>query len=83
LSYDVSSSYLDHYMKALEKNWFGFDWFGFGSLIKDVFYYGGNLVDVDISNDRMQNFLTENESKLESLTNAHIEKINHYKSLHN
>ena len=66
---------VDKYICELEKNWFDFDWFGFGILVKDYFYYNGSLVDVDISNSKMKIFLQKYEGKLENLVKSHVEKI--------
>ena len=39
------------------------------------FYHGGRLVDVNISNLDMKEFLVEREKNLEEFTNQHVKKI--------
>ena len=48
--------------------------------IDTVFQYGGFLVDVDISENQMNDFLKENENLFSELVNAHIKEINTSKS---
>lgn len=75
LSSKVDVNDVDKYLLVLEKNWFDFDWFGFGMLVKDFFYYNGTLVDVEISESKMNDFLEKHQDKLKNLVLSHIEKI--------
>jgi hypothetical protein len=79
LTTQVHVSDMSSYLSLIEKNSFEFDYLNFILNYQNSFYYGGNLVDVEISEDKMYNFLLENESSLETLANAHIEKINYFK----
>jgi hypothetical protein len=45
----------------------------------DYFYYGGNYVDVEISESDMKSFLQNEKLVLENLTDQYIKKINQFK----
>ncbi len=78
LSCKVNPEDVDKYVSELEKNCFDFDWFGFGMLFKEFFYYNGTLVDVDISDSKMNDFLQKHGQKLENLVESHIKKISEF-----
>ena len=80
LTKKVSPEELDRFLILLEQNSVDFDWYGFITKIHDYFYYGGNLVDVEITFDKMKNFLEKNKDSLAKITDAHIKKIQQYKS---
>ena len=65
---------LEKYILRLEKNSFKFDWLGISSKFKNKFYYGGTLVDVNISPDKFKIFLDEYSSELTLLASEHIKK---------
>ena len=79
LNKDIVPLDLEKYLLKLEKNSFEFDWLGFGSKFKNEFYYGGTLVDVDISPDKLQIFLDECSPELTLLASEHIKKIEQHK----
>ena len=60
----------------IEKNTFVFPLKDLENRYHNAFYFGGNLVDVDISTDKMKKFLAENESDLMLLANEYMKKIN-------
>ena len=72
--FDVAS--LDKYLNFIEKNTFVCHLKDLESKYHNAFYFGGNLVDVDISTDKMKKFLAENESDLMLLANEYMKKIN-------
>jgi hypothetical protein len=74
---------LEKYLLKLEKNCFEFDWLGFASKFKDEFYYGGTLVDVTISSDKLKKFLDEYSNELSLLASEHIKKIEQHKKNNN
>ena len=59
----------------MKKNSSEFDWVDFNTKIKNEFFYGGNLIDVEISESKMHSFLKKNFSILEILADDHIKKI--------
>ena len=72
--FDVTS--LDKYLNFIEKNTFIFRLKDLENKYHDAFYFGGNLVDVDISIDIMKKFLEENKSDLVLLADEYMKKIN-------
>lgn len=72
--FDAAS--LDKYLNFIEKNTFVFPLKDLENRYHNAFYFGGNLVDVDISTDKMKKFLAENESDLMLLANEYMKKIN-------
>jgi len=70
---------LDKYVTLLEKNCFDFDWTGLTNKIAEIFFYNGMLVDVEISQDKMNQFLENFESVFKNLAEKHIKKLNELK----
>ena len=77
----VDPTDLDKYLVFLEKQTFEFDLSGFTSKYHNHFYYGGHLVDVEITMEKMKSFLEENKIELEQVAEEHIKKIKHSKEL--
>lgn len=75
----VNPQDLDNYVSLLEKNLCRFNWAEFMEKLANEFFYGGNLLDVDISESKMKEFLLRNYSDLESLADEHIKKMNFFK----
>lgn len=78
LTIDVSPSDVEKYIKILEKNSFSFDWLDFQLKEAEKFFFGGNLLDVNISNDQMKDFIKENSEIIENISNEHIKKIDSF-----
>jgi len=78
LTKKVEASDLDKYISLLEDNSFNYDYLEFELAYHEEFYHGGNLVDVEISEDKMLSFLKKHEKTLEILTEQYIKKINSY-----
>lgn len=81
LSEKVNPEDLDRFLTLLEKNTFDFDLRGFNTKISQAFFHGGYLVDREISESQMKEFLENNKSLLEKLSLEHIKKINEIKAL--
>ena len=75
LQQKVISHDLDRFLIYLEKNSFDFDLFGYYTMQANYFFYGSNLIDVEISIAKMQNFLNENKKTFEKLALEFIKKI--------
>jgi hypothetical protein len=58
---------------------FEFDLWDFQLKFFDEFYYGGNYVDVEISESKMETFLDKEKDILESLVENYVNKINQIK----
>ena len=72
-------SSLDHFITLLEKNISKFNYADFLQKLKREFFYGGNLVDVEIPETKMKLFLEKNHSILNELADEHITKIKWFK----
>lgn len=75
--FDVSA--LEKYVQMINQNSFDFDYLGFELMYHRWFYYGGQLLDVDIPIQKMQLFLEEQKDVLEKLANEYIKKIEQHK----
>lgn len=78
----VNSDDLDKFLTILEKDSINFDLYGFITKMDNSFYYGGNLVNVEITEEQMISFLRNNENVLRDLISEYIKKMKHYKSRH-
>ena len=72
----VLASDLDKYIVLLEKNTFSFDSYDLETKQHNEFFYGGNLIDVEISDSKMLSFLEKNKSQFQKLSEEYIKKIN-------
>ena len=80
LTKKVEASSLDHFITLLEKNLSKFNYANFLKKLKREFFYGGNLVDVEIPEAKMKLFLEKNHSVLSELADEHITKIKWFKN---
>ena len=83
LNKKVVASDLEKYITLVKKNSFPADIFGLRTSQHDHFFYGGYLVDVDITIPKMKGFLEENKSTFEKLADENFEKIKEYKKITN
>ena len=58
----VEPSSIGKYLDILEENSFIFDYLEFQVSYFNHFYFGGNLVDVEISESHMKEFLIKNQN---------------------
>ena len=79
----VKSSDVNKFLELLEENSFQHDSWGLDSSILSLFYYGGHLVDVEITNEKMNFFMQKNQSVLEKFALEHIKKIQQLKEYDN
>lgn len=77
----VDVNELASYVKIIESNSIEFDYISFILDYGEYFYLGSNLVDVDISNEKMQIFLERHKSKFDKLAEEYIKKINIHKQI--
>ena len=71
----VDPNYVGKYFDILEENSFIFDYFGFQINYLKHFYFGGNLVDVEISESHMEEFLIKEKQNLENLAQEFKKKM--------
>ena len=76
----VDSKTLDEYVSFKEENTFEFDGTDFDIKYVKKFFHGGRLADVDITNDKMVEFLAENKDSLRIFAKAYVKKINFFKN---
>ena len=63
------------YLNLLEANSFDFDMFGFDLDYHNYFYHGGNLIDVNVSEEKVRQFIKKHESSLNLVADEFIKKI--------
>ncbi len=75
LKKEVDSKTLDEYVSFKEENTFEFDGTDFDIKSVKKFFHGGRLADVNITNEKMIEFLDENEDVLKEFVKAYVQKI--------
>jgi hypothetical protein len=70
---------LDHYISLVERNVSKFDYADFIVKLGKEFFYGNNLMNVEIIESKMKVFLEQNESLLQVLADDHIRKMKWFK----
>ena len=75
LDKNIDPSFVVKYFDGLEENSFVFDLLGFQDSYLKHFYFDGNLVDVEISESQMQEFLINEKQKIEDLVQEFKKKI--------
>jgi hypothetical protein len=71
----MDSKSLDEYVSFKENNTFEFDGANFRIKSAKKFFHGGRFTDVSITNDKMIEFLDENEEKLKVFAKEYAKKI--------
>ena len=79
----VNLNDLNNYVNYVEKNSFEFDYFKLQTDIGRMFYYGGFLMDVEISQEKMKQFLNDQNDVFLKLALEHIKKIKKIKTIKN
>ena len=79
LNKEVKASDVDDYVNFIDEISFKFDYVETIQNLQDFFHYGGFLVDVDISMEKMKKYLDLSKSEYEQLALEHIKKIKQYK----
>ena len=77
----VDLSELIHFISMLEDNTFDYNHIWFNNEFENIFHYGGNLANVDISENRLKSFLDEHHIIFEKLTSEFIKKIDQHKKM--
>ena len=75
----ADSKTLDEYVSFKKENTFEFDGSDFDIKSVKKFFHGGRLADVNITNEKMIEFLDENEDELKEFVNAYVQKIKFFK----
>ena len=77
----VNANDVDKYLKLLDSNSFIFDIFQFELDYHNHFYYGGNLLNVEITEEKMKQFIEKHESTFDTLADEYIKKIHYFEKL--
>ena len=72
----VNPSYIQKYVKLMDKRSVDFDMMDFEIKRNHQFYSGNTLSDVNITEDKVKQFFENNREYFESLVQAHLAKIN-------
>lgn len=72
-STDISG--LNQYVDYIQKNSFNFDWMEYNLSVQNKLFFGGNLVDIEISLDSMDSFLKEQKETFDLLAKEFIKKL--------
>lgn len=80
LKQKVDAAYLDSYVDLLDQNSFDFDLFNFVLSYQNLFYYGGHLLDVDISLKKMDIFIKEQKPTFDKISQEYLKKIKQLKN---
>jgi hypothetical protein len=75
LTVKVNSKDLDKFLKCVHENTFDFDIYAYSQKELDTFFFGGQLIDVEITMLKMKSFLKENSKMFDNMINANIKKI--------
>jgi capsule polysaccharide modification protein KpsS len=75
LNSSVDLSKLSTYVSSLIKNSFDFDYYGFQTRSGNEFFYNENIVDVDIKEQKMEQYLKKEKHVFDAITNAHLKYI--------
>jgi hypothetical protein len=75
ISESVNPSDLDKFLVLLEEETFDFDLRGFNKKILEHFFNDGNLIDREIPESLMMEFLTNNKELLEKISLEHVNKF--------
>ena len=78
----VDPNDVDKYFNLLDANTFDFDMFGFDLDYHNYFYYGGNLLDVEIPEEKVKQFIKKHESSFDKVADEYIKEINKNSILH-
>ena len=75
LSKKVNPNDVAKYLKLFEDNSFAFDMVGFDLDYHNYFYYGGNLLNVEINEGKVKQFIKKYESSFDMLANEYVKKM--------
>jgi len=73
----VNASDVDKFLNFLESNSIDWDLFGFESDYHNYFFHDGNLLNVEINEKEVKEFLKKYEPSFDMLADEYIKKIQH------
>ena len=75
----VNASDVDKFLNLLDANSIDFDLVGFDSQCLNYFYYDGNLLNVELDEKNVKQFIEKQRSSFDILADEYIKKIHHSK----
>jgi len=75
LSKKVDSKNIEKYIQFIEKNSFDYNFILHGQLMQKFLYHGSLLVDVEFSEEKMNEFFDKTKDEFDKLTRAYVKKI--------
>ena len=75
LKIQVEPKYLEKLLIYFEQNSVDFDWLGFSALISKTFFYDGQLLDSEINQNKMKNFLDDTHHLFDEIVNYYVKKL--------
>lgn len=75
LNTKVQASDLDRFVTFLERNSFDYPWVEMASKQLDYLFYGGQLLDIPIQEEKVKLFLEENLSVIDKISEEHLKKL--------
>lgn len=78
LNTKVEVSELNKFVDFINNNSFEFNWSRLDMDISENFFFGGHLVDVEISEPKMEHFLESHRIEFEKLADEYMKKINQH-----
>ena len=77
----VNAIDVDKYLQLFDSHSFTFDIYQFELDYHNHFYYGGNLLNVEITEEQMKQFMEKHESTFGTLADEYIKKIHYFDKL--
>ena len=77
----VNANDVDKYLGLFDSHSFAFDIFEFELDYHNHFYYGGHLLDVEIPEEKVKQFIEKHESTFATLADEYIKKIHYFENL--
>ena len=75
LKIQVEPKYLEKLLIYFEQNSVDFDWMGFSALFSKTFFYSGQLLDSEINQNKMKNFLDDTHHLFDEIVNYYVKKL--------
>jgi hypothetical protein len=77
----VNANDVDKYLKLFDSHSFTFNIFEFDLDYHNQFFYGGNLLNVEIPEEKVKQFIEKHESTFDRLADEYIKKIHYFEKL--
>ena len=75
----VNANDVDRYLNLFDAHSFDFDILGFELDYHNHFYYGGQLIDTEFTEEQVKQFIKKYESTFDTLADKYMKKIHYFK----